>query len=99
MEYVYEEHLWRFARFARTVFDVTETDDLAAAKEGIRLTTEFFKELKLPTSFEEFNIPTDRIEEMAETASHVFGTDEIGSFKTLKKADIIEIFKNSIKKR
>lgn len=99
MEYVYEEHLWRFARFARTVFDVTEPDDLAAAREGIRRTTEFFKELKLPTSFEEFNIPTDRIEEMAETASHAFGTNEIGAFKVLNKADIITIFKNSIGKR
>lgn len=96
MEYVYQEHLWRFARFARTVFDVTETDDLLAAQEGIRRTTAFFKELKLPTSLKEFGIPTDRLEEMSETASHTYGTDRIGAFKVLTKDDILKIFQNAI---
>lgn len=97
MKYVYRAHLWRFARFARTVFDVQEPDDEKAALEGIRRTTEFFRELKLPTSLEEFHIPTDRIEEMAETASHAFGTDRIGTFMVLDKADIIHIFRDAIK--
>lgn len=98
MRYVYKEHLWRFARFARVVFDVEEPDEEKAALEAIQCTTEFFRELKLPTSLEEFNIPTDRIEEMAETASHAFGTDKIGSFKVLDKTDIINIFHDAIKK-
>lgn len=99
MEYVYTEHIWRFARFARTVFDIGEPDDTLAAQAGIRATTDFFKSLNLPTSFVEFGIPTDRIADMAETASHAFGTDRIGSFKVLDKQDIIRIFQNSVEKR
>ena len=91
MEYVYKDHLWRFARFARTVFDVNEPDDEKAALEGIRLTTEFFKELKLPTSFAEGGVPVDRMDEIAEMASHEFGTDKIGIFKVLDKEDILKI--------
>ena len=34
---------------------------------------------------------------MAETASHAFGTDRIGTFKVLDKEDIIRIFRDSIK--
>lgn len=97
MRYVYKEHLWRFARFARVVFDVNEPDDEKAALAAIERTTEFFRMLKMPTSLEEFHIPTDRIEEMAETASHAFGTDRIGTFKVLDKEDIIRIFRDSIK--
>ena len=99
MRYVYKQHLWRFARFARVVFDVTETDDEKAALEAIRCTVAFFRELNLPTSFEEFHIPTDRIDDMAETASHAFGTDKIGTFMVLDKQDIIRIFEDSIQKQ
>lgn len=97
MDYVYREHLWRFARFGRKVFGVQESDDEAAAQLAIRQTRKFFKLLELPTSFEEFQIPADRIEDMAEVASHAFGTDRIGTFKVLDKQDIIQIFQNSIK--
>ncbi len=99
MDYVCQEHVWRFARFARTVFDVECDDDNAAALEGIARTTAFFKEIGLPTSFEDGNIPTDRIEEMAVTASKAYGSDVIGSFKKLDKNDIVKIFNNSVNKR
>lgn len=98
MEYVYNgEHLWRFARFARTVFDVVEEDDFTAAKEGIKQLTSFFHDdLKLPISLKEYKIPTDRLEEMSETASHASGSDCIGAVKSLNKEDILNIFRNSI---
>ena len=97
MDYVYRSHLWRFARFGRKVFGIEEKDDETAAKLAILRTREFFRKLKLPTSFEEFGIPVDHIENMAEVACHAFGTDEIGTFQVLNKQDIIQIFKNSIK--
>ena len=59
----------------------------------------FFRDLNLPTSFEEFHIPTDRIGDMAETASHAFGSDKIGTFMVLDKQDIIRIFEDSIQKQ
>ena len=99
MRYVYKQHLWRFARFARVVFDVTEADDEKAALEAIRCTVAFFRDLNMPTSFEEFHIPTDRIDDMAETASHAFGSDKIGTFMVLDKQDIIRIFEDSIQKK
>ena len=70
---------------------MNEPDDEKAALEGIRLTTEFFKELKLPTSFAEGGVPVDRMDEIAEMASHEFGTDKIGTFKVLDKEDILKI--------
>lgn len=95
MRYVYRNHLWRFARFARVVFDVNEQDDEKAALAAIDETVAFFRELKMPTSLEEFQIPVDRIDEMAETASHAFGTDRIGTFQELTKEDILRIFEDA----
>lgn len=99
MDYVYKRHTWRFARFARKVFGVETADDDAAAREGIARLTEFFKSIGLPTSFEDFNIETDRIEEMAETASRAYGSDRIGSCMVLDKSDIVKIFNNAVHKR
>ncbi len=99
MDYVCKQHTWRFARFARKVFGVEAEDDDAAAREGILRLTDFFKLLGLPTSFEDFGIETDRIEEMAETASHAFGSDVIGSCMVLNKDDIVKIFNNAVPKR
>ncbi len=95
MSYVYRDRPWRFARFAREVFVVEETDNLAAAREGICRLSGFFRELGLPVSFKEGSIPTNRVEEMAETASHAFGGDVIGAVKVLNKQNIIEIFRKS----
>lgn len=96
MRYVYRSHPWRFARFARVVFDVMEKEDERAALAAIDKTVAFFKELKMPVSLNAFQIPTDRIEEMAETASHAFGTDRIGTFQELSKDDIVRIFHDAI---
>lgn len=43
----------QFARWAREVWDVKESDDLTAANAGIDALQEFTREMKLPTSFAE----------------------------------------------
>ncbi len=56
---IYKDGLSRFARFARKVWGVSESDDEAAAKMGIDALAAFIKELGLPTSFRELGISPD----------------------------------------
>ncbi len=99
MRYVYKQHLWRFARFARVVFDVTEADDEKGSPGSHPLHGGLLPGSEPSHLFEEFHIPTDRIGDMAETASHAFGSDKIGTFMVLDKQDIIRIFEDSIQKQ
>ena len=55
-ETVYKNCITRFARFARTVWAVSETEDLAAAKEGIERTTAFFRSIGMPVSLSDLGI-------------------------------------------
>lgn len=55
-EELYLECLPRFARYARNVWGVEETDDLHAAREGIARTVEFFRQIGMPVSLTELGI-------------------------------------------
>ena len=58
---LYEGALPRFARFARKVWGVTETDDLKAAEEGIEKTENFFRSINMPVSLTELGVkPTEQ---------------------------------------
>ena len=63
-KYVYKYNTERFARLARTVFDVIEENDEKASLLGIRKMQEFFEYIGMPTSLKEFNIPYEKIEEL-----------------------------------
>lgn len=57
---LYEDGLNRFARFARKVWEVNETDDERAALTGIEKTVDFFKSLNMPVSISDLGVhPTD----------------------------------------
>ena len=95
MLFTYKQDIPRFARFANKVFGV-ELDFHNLEKtaiEGIERLKQFFKEIGLPTSFKEANLPTDRIDEMAEK---IASNRTIGSFVTLTKDDIIQIYQLAI---
>ena len=49
MKYVYPFCVSRFARYAREVFRIQETDDKKAAVAGIEATKDFYRDLRLPS--------------------------------------------------
>ena len=57
--YAYKKNVSRFAQFARSVFDVTDTDDETAAVKGIESLEKFFAEIGMPSKLREFNIDNE----------------------------------------
>jgi hypothetical protein len=92
MKYVYKDNLDRFNKFAVNVFDISDAGKSKeiVALEGIKAYEDFLKEIGLPTSFKEANLPSDRIEEMAQKAV-IKG--KLGGLKKLDVDDIIKIYK------
>ena len=74
MKYVLsDETVGRFAMFARRVWDVSQEDDMAAAKAGILRTQRFFRELGMPDKLSEVGIDDSRLSEMAAEAIRTSG--------------------------
>jgi alcohol dehydrogenase len=92
MKYVYNKDLNRFAQFANRVWGVEiDLNNLEkTALEGIERLEGFFKYIGLPTSLEDADIPTDRLEEMSQKATK-YGP--LGSFVKLNKEDVYNILK------
>ncbi len=99
--YVYKEDVERFVRFAVDVLGIPaprsaeEADDVANA--GIDAMEQFFRDIKMPVSIRELNLPKwneDVIEEMASKAS-LNGTRTLGAIKKLEKADMKEIYRKA----
>lgn len=93
MQYVYTENPQRFVQFAVRVFGVEQ--DFAVPErtilEGIRRLKDFFRQIGMPTSLAEADIPTDRLEEMA-AKSTANDTKTLGALKPLKQADVLKIY-------
>jgi alcohol dehydrogenase YqhD (iron-dependent ADH family) len=89
MKYVYRYDLPRFAQFAERVWNVDDNyfSMERMALEAIKRMTDFFKELRLPTTLKEADLPAERFEEMAEKAV------KLGSIKKMTAEDIVKIFK------
>lgn len=93
MKYVLKENTkGRFARFAREVWNVEETDDMKAAQLGIEKTAEFFKVLGMPSTLSEVGIDDSKFEEMASEAVRTSGISSRAYVK-LEKEDVLEIFR------
>ncbi len=92
MQYVHQHDLGRFVQYAEMVWGIpTEgRDEDAVARAAIEATKRFFKQLGMPISFEDGNLPTDKIEEMAEKTVE---NGPVGSFIKLDKGDVIRILK------
>lgn len=91
MQYVMHENINRFVQYAVRVWDVDLSYQAPEeiAKEGIRRTKQFFKEIGMPTTLGEAGIDREHFEVMAEKATE-FG--ELGNFKKLTKEDVIKIY-------
>lgn len=100
MRYVYRKKPMRFARYAREVFGVEwdGTNALEAAEKGIEMTETFFQKLGMPVSFEEFQIPTDRIEDMLDRIAFCGEDCSIGGIVRLNREDCRNIYELAKKK-
>ena len=95
--YTRGENISRFARFAHNVMgiDTTGMSDTDAAEAGVVAMERFFESIGMPTSIHALigkQISDDEIETMADNCS-THDTITIGGLKTLRKADMIEIYK------
>lgn len=90
MKYVYKENINRFVKFAVNVFDVSEDNKTpeAIALEGIEKFEAFIKDINMPVSLTEYDIPTDKFELMAEKCTE---KGPVGRFKPLFKEDVVNI--------
>lgn len=62
----YPHAVERFATFAHQVMNVPKSNDLSEdARQGIILLKEFFKEIGMPTSMDQLEIPEDKFRELA----------------------------------
>ncbi len=93
MRYVMNENIEKFVEYAGNVWNVPGIGDKRnIANLGIQKTREFFCSLEMPEKFSELNINDEKFEEMAAEAVF-FG--EIGTFKRLKKEDVLKILQLS----
>lgn len=91
MRYVYKTNVYRFAKYAREVFSVSEDNDLKCAELGIELTINFFKSLDMPTRFSEIGVKNIDSKQIAEAIAR---DRKIGSFLLLDVDDIVNIIKS-----
>jgi alcohol dehydrogenase YqhD (iron-dependent ADH family) len=92
MKYVYKHDIARFAQFASRVWNVDYSFDAPekTALDGIERLKEFFKEIGLPTTLKEGDIPEDRLSEMANKCKMTNG-DTVGKFVELTNEDVLNI--------
>lgn len=94
MRYVYKKKPMRFARYASEVFGVEWNGDntLEAAYAGILKTEEFFRNMSMPISFHDFNVPTDRVEDMLDRIAFRGDDNCIGGIMRLNRDDCRKIY-------
>lgn len=92
MKYVYKKDPERFAQFASRVWNVEPDfrDIGKTALEGIKKLERFYKEIGLPITLNEANVPYDMLAEMAEKCTE---GGPRGSFVSLGRDDVFEILK------
>lgn len=88
MKYVYRENVERFVQFGREVFGL-EGDGEEAALKAIEAFENFLRDMDLPTRLSDIDIDEKEFETMAKKATE---NGAIGSFKSLDKADVLEIY-------
>lgn len=93
-KWIYKKAPKRFARLARNVFGVTETDDEKAALLGVEKMREYFKSIGMPTSLREFNIEKESIGRLSELCTYG-KTRTVKSYVPLGYDEIKEIFELS----
>ena len=94
MEYVMETDLARFARFARRVWEVTDADPEAAAREGIRLYRDWLRSIGMPQTLKELGAKEEDIPKLVATLGLKGNT--LGAFRPLDDADVANILRLAV---
>lgn len=68
MRYAANKNPLKFARFAKMVFGIDQSDEKAAALEGIKALEDWFRSVYCPVRLEDVNISSDDIPKIAENA-------------------------------
>ncbi|MBO7356405.1 MAG: iron-containing alcohol dehydrogenase [Lachnospiraceae bacterium] len=90
-----DETAGRFAMYARNVWDVSQEDDMTAAKAGILRTQRFFRELGMPDKLSEVGIDDSRLSEMAAEAIRTSGLSTRAYVK-LNASDVERIYRECL---
>jgi len=91
--YSYHTDIERFAKYARTVWNIKNADDESAALEGIKATEDYFRHINMPVTLTE--AIGEKCKEDIETLANLCSyqqTRTIGSFKVLDNEAIKEIY-------
>lgn len=91
--YVYRKDIPRFARFARNVWGVSETDDEKAAVAGIEAMAAYFAELGMPACLRDFGVAEESLPKLAELCTYN-GTRVVKSYIPLDYETSLAIFKS-----
>ena len=96
-KYIYDGDVDRFAHYAEKVWGVQLENKEEAAKEGIRKTVAFFKEIEMPTTLKELGLTEISDEELLVLAMDATknGTVKLAVTKQLDLNDVLQIFKNA----
>jgi len=95
--FVYRDGIKRFAKYARCVWGVQESDDETAAVAGITATESFFRDIGMPVTLIE--AAGERAKEDVGILTDLCtynGTRTIGAFKVLDADDIRAIYQSAI---
>ena len=84
------QYIPMFAKFARNVFEVLESDDEKAAIKGIEELEAFYKKIGMPKNMQEAGVEKDKLEYLATQATE-FG--DIGTMCQITKDEALEIYK------
>ena len=95
--YVYTYDIERFAHYANKVWNVQCEDKEEAAREGIRRTVAYFKEIGMPVNLREIGITEITDEELMVLAmdATMNGTVKLAKIKELDVNDVFQIFKDA----
>lgn len=90
-KFIYKSNIPRFAQFARNVWGVEDKDDETASLKGIKAMSDYFKELKMPTTISEFGVPKSALDLLSDRCT--FGkTRTVKSYIPLGYDQVKEIF-------
>jgi len=79
-----------FARFARNVFAVQESDDLKAAQKGVQKLEQWYMDIEMPKNLRAAGIPEEKLEYLATKATE---RGDIGTLTPINKEQALEIYK------
>lgn len=91
--YVMETDISRFAKYAREIWSIQESDDRATAQQGIQATEDFFRSIGMPTTLgQAVGTQEDAVLRLLARKCSFGGTRTIGSFCPLNENEIYQVY-------